>query len=240
MVSVAARPRGGAPAPRAGLLFDLDGTLAQSEPLHFAAFQAIVAEAGRDLGHDDFVRHVSGRSNAAIMAFLFPDADAAVHRDLAERKEASFRALAASGGLDPTPGAIEVLAWARRRQVATGLVTNAPRANAELMVSVLGLADAFDAILTADEVARGKPHPDPYLTAMRLLALAPAATVVVEDSLPGIAAARAAGLRVVALATPATASVVRGSGADLVVTSLADASFYAFLERSFAVQPGAS
>ena len=90
---------------------------------------------------------------------------------LAEQKEASFRSLAASGGVDVTPGAAAMLAWARRRHVATGLVTNAPRANAEMMIAVLGLAAAFDVVVSADDIARGKPHPDPYLAAMDTLGL---------------------------------------------------------------------
>ena len=221
---------------RAGLLFDLDGTLVQTEHLHFAAFQAIVAKSGRPFTEADFVQHVSGRSNAAIMNFLFPGGSAVEHARLAEEKEASFRALASAAGVDAMPGAVALIDWARRHDVATGLVTNAPRANAELMVSLLGLRDAFDTVLTSNEVERSKPHPDPYLAAVRRLRLAPPRTVVIEDSLPGLAAARAAGLFVVALAVPSTLEAVRTSGADLVVTTLADPVLIEALERTCGVR----
>lgn len=219
---------------RAGLLFDLDGTLAQTEHLHLAAFNAILAPSGRSLDDAAFVRHVSGRANDAIMAFLFPHASIDERERLAEHKEASFRSLAESGGVDATPGAAALLAWARQRQVATGLVTNAPKANAEMMIAVLGLADAFDIVVSADALARSKPHPDPYLAAIEALGLAADATVAIEDSLTGIAAARAAGVEVIALATAQTAAALRDCGAALVVDDLAATVLYDYLERRFA------
>lgn len=220
---------------RAGLLFDLDGTLAQTEHLHHAAFNAILAPSGRSLDDAAFQRHISGQANAAIMAFLFPDASSAERLRFAEQKEASFRSLAAASGVDVTPGAAAMLAWARQRNVATGLVTNAPGANAAMMIEALDLAAAFDVVINADDVARGKPHPDSYLAAVDKLGLCARATVAIEDSLTGIAAARAAGLGVIALSTVSTAAALHTSGAALVVDSLADAGLYAFLEARFAV-----
>jgi HAD superfamily hydrolase (TIGR01509 family) len=228
---VAGRP----PPRRAGLLFDLDGTLAQTEHLHLAAFNVILAPSGRVLDEAAFVRHVSGQVNEAITAHFFPAASLAERQRLADDKEAAFRSLAASSGVAATPGAAEMLAWARAHHVATGLVTNAPIANAVLMVEVLGLADAFDLVLSADETPRGKPHPDPYLAAVDRLGLAPERTVVVEDSLTGVAAGRAAGLAVVALATDFTAARLHDSGADRVCTDLADPALYAWLAQRLGV-----
>ncbi|MEP7062976.1 MAG: HAD-IA family hydrolase [Betaproteobacteria bacterium] len=222
------------PAHRAGLLFDLDGTLAQTEHLHLAAFNAILAPQRRRLDEEGFVRDVSGRANAAIMAFLFPDATADERVRLAEQKEVSFRELAAAGGVAATPGAAALLAWARHRGIATGLVTNAPRANAEMMINVLGLADAFDVLVSADELERSKPHPDPYEAALELLALAADDTVAIEDSVTGIASARAAGIAVIALSIAQTAAALHASGAALVVSNLADPALYAYLDQAFA------
>jgi HAD superfamily hydrolase (TIGR01509 family) len=221
--------------PRGGLLFDLDGTLAQTEHLHLAAFNAILAPSGRSLDEAAFLRHVSGQANAAIMAALFPDASLDERRRLAEKKEAAFRQLASSGGVDATPGAAAMLGWARQRGLATGLVTNAPMANARMMVAVLGLADAFDTVVSADALARSKPHPDPYLAAVETLGLATRHAVAVEDSVAGIAAARAAGIGVIALSTAQTAATLRDSGATLVVDDLADPALYDYLEQVFAL-----
>jgi beta-phosphoglucomutase len=221
---------------RAGLLFDLDGTLAQTEHLHHAAFNAILAPLGRSLDDEAFLRYVSGQANDAIMAFLCPDASLAERQRLAEQKEASFRSLSASGGVDATPGAAAMLAWARERQIATGLVTNAPRANAEMMIALLDLAAAFDTIVSSDEIARGKPHPDPYLAAIDALGLSARATVAIEDSLTGITAALAAGIGVIALSTARSAAVLRTSGAALVVDDLDNPVLYEYLEQRFALR----
>lgn len=218
---------------RAGLLFDLDGTLAQTEHIHLAAFNALLAQSGRSLDEQAFVRHVSGRANDDIMAFLFPQEAAEKRLRLAAAKEASFRDIAAAGGVAATPGAASLLQWARARHVATGLVTNAPRANAEMMIGVLGLADAFDVVVSADELAHSKPHPRPYLAAIEILGLSAAATVAIEDSLTGIAAARAAMIGVIALVTAQTAASLSTSGATLVVDSLTDARLYDYLQQRF-------
>lgn len=213
---------------RAGLLFDLDGTLAQTDHLHHAAFNAVLAAHGRTLDHPTFVRHVSGRSNADITAYLFPDKDDAERTRIAEEKERSFRELAATG-VAATPGAAALIAWARERDVATGLVTNAPRENADLMVAVLGLAGAFDVEVSAAELPRGKPHPEPYLAAMEALDLDPARTVAIEDSATGIASAVAAGLAVVAMGGIGTAMSLGLAQAPLVIGDMTDARLYAFL-----------
>ncbi|MEO8849831.1 MAG: HAD-IA family hydrolase [Casimicrobiaceae bacterium] len=223
--------------PRAGLLFDLDGTLAQTEHLHHAAFNALLAECGRSLDHATFLRHVSGRSNADITAFLFPDKDGAERDRLAQDKERWFRELA-TAGVEATPGAVTLLDWARREGVATGLVTNAPRENADLLVAVLGLEDAFDVVISAAELAHSKPHPESYLAAIEALQLDTAHTLAIEDSPTGIAAARAAGLAVVAIASTATLSSLSGSGAALIVPDMTDAALYSFVAQRFRQSEG--
>lgn len=225
--------RGG--KPRAGLLFDLDGTLAQTEHLHHAAFNALLAAYDRSIDHATFLRHVSGRSNEDITAYLFPDLDAGARERLAEDKERWFRELAAAG-VDATPGAVSLIDWARARCLATGLVTNAPRENADLMIAVLGLGEAFDVVICGGELAHSKPHPEPYLAALAALRLDASHALAIEDSATGIAAARAAGLDVVALATPRTAASIAQSGAMLTVADLTDRRLYGVCEARFAVQ----
>jgi HAD superfamily hydrolase (TIGR01509 family) len=224
---------------RPGLLFDLDGTLAQTEHLHFAAFNAIVGSRGRSLGETEFFRHVCGQTDEVIMAFLFPEADSTERKRIAEQKDLTFRSMAAARGVKPMPGALELLAWAGRR-VATGLVTNAPRKNAEMVISSLNLHATFAAIVTSDEIAHGKPSPDGYLAAVQLLNLFPGATVAVEDSLPGIAAALAAGLQVIALASETTAAGLQESRAGLVVRNLSEPQVYTYVEHVFSMAHGAA
>ncbi len=212
--------------PRAGLLFDLDGTLAQTEHLHFAAFNALLGEHGRSLDEATFLRHVSGRSNEEITAFLFPGMPEAQREEIAQDKERWFRTLAATGVVT-TPGAAEFLAWVREQGIATAIVTNAPRENAELVIDTIGFAKDFDALIIAPELPRGKPHPDPYLAALRALSLEPVQALAFEDSIPGITAARAAAVDVIAVATSGSAALLAAIGPALTIADLTDERIYA-------------
>jgi HAD superfamily hydrolase (TIGR01509 family) len=129
---------------------------------------------------------------------------------------------------------MSLIDWARARGIATGLVTNAPRENADLMIAVLGMGEAFDVVIAATELAHSKPHPEPYLAALASLGLDARHTLAIEDSATGIAAARAAGLDVVALATPRTAASIERSGATLIVADMTDHRLYELFEARFA------
>ncbi|GIM14661.1 hypothetical protein Vretimale_17610 [Volvox reticuliferus] len=159
-----------------GVLFDVDGTLVESDPLHFRAFQEILAEVGFDGGRpiDEafFRRHISGRHNPEIAADLFPEWDEDRRTAFYLDKEERYRRLAAAG-LEPLEGLREFLEWVRQRGLRTAAVTNAPRANAEMMLAALGIESCFEHLVLGEECTRAKPHPDPYLIAMELLGLTP-------------------------------------------------------------------
>jgi HAD superfamily hydrolase (TIGR01509 family) len=184
----------------AALLFDLDGTLATTEHLHRAAFNTLLGDAALDPA--TFARRVKGRSSIDAIAALFPATGEHERRRLIERKEETFRKLAAAHGLVATPGLQTLLAWIRDRGIATALVTNAPTANADVVLDILQVADAFDVVVSAHDLPRGKPHPEPYLAALEALSLPAERALAVEDSLVGVASARAAGLDVVAIMGP--------------------------------------
>jgi beta-phosphoglucomutase-like phosphatase (HAD superfamily) len=99
---------------------------------------------------------------------------------------------------------------------------------------VLGLAEAFDVLVAASDFTHSKPHPEPYLAALAALGLDAAHTLAVEDSATGIAAARAAGLDVVALATPRTMASIADSGAMLTVADMTDSRLYELFRTRFA------
>ncbi|GLC35885.1 hypothetical protein PLESTF_001236300 [Pleodorina starrii] len=208
-----------------GVLFDVDGTLVESDPLHFRAFQEVLCELGFNGGQpidEHFFRtRISGRHNPAISADLFPDWEEDRRTAFSEDKEERYRRLAAQG-LQPVEGLREFLEWVRQRGLRTAAVTNAPRANAEMMLAALGLDSAFEHLVLGEECTRAKPHPDPYLTAMELLGLSPAETMVFEDSPSGVAAGVAAGLPVVALTTGQEPDVLQRAGAVWIVRDFRD------------------
>lgn len=209
------------------LLFDLDGTLVVADHLHHAAFRAVLAEHGQALSFAEYKTRVMGVANDAIMRDFFPDLPVRRHRELADRKEALFRASATA--LAPAPGTAALLDWADAHGVAMAVVTNAPRANAELMLAGAGIGGRFPVVVVADELAHGKPHPLPYQTALRLLGGHAGRAAAFEDSRAGIAAARAAGIFTFGLSTGLDAAALTEAGADVVIADFTSPALHAHL-----------
>ncbi|MEN8640204.1 HAD family hydrolase [Pseudomonas sichuanensis] len=212
------------------LLFDLDGTLTDTDTLHLQAFRRLLHDYdGRELTQEQFDLQVSGRSNGLLFADLFPQADAAQRQALAERKEALFRELSPS--LEPLPGLLRLLDHAQQHAVGVCVVTNAPRLNAEHMLAAMGLNGRFEHVLVADELARPKPDPLPYLTGLQRLQAQARQALAFEDSLPGVKAASDAGIYTVGLATTQTAERLHAAGAQLVIDDFNDPRLWVLIER---------
>jgi beta-phosphoglucomutase len=204
-----------------GLLFDIDGTLAETDDFHHAAFNAMLAPHGLSIDRHGYNERVMGRANAAIMADFFPVAAVAQHRARADEKEAHFRAAVAEH-IRPAGGLLDLLDWAGGLGIAMALVTNAPRANAELIVGSLGLMPRFSALVVGDEIAHGKPHPLPYLEGARRIGADPARSIAFEDSRSGVMSARAAGAYVFGMATSLSAEDLIAAGAQAAIRDFAD------------------
>lgn len=212
------------------LLFDLDGTLTDTDTLHLQAFRQLLHDHdGRELTQEQFNTQVSGRSNGLLFAELFPQADAAHRQALAERKEALFRELSPS--LTPMPGLLHLLAHAEQHGIGMCVVTNAPRLNAEHMLGAMGLGERFAHVLVADELARPKPDPLPYLTGLQCLQVQAGQALAFEDSLPGVKAAVDAGIFTVGLATTQPAERLLEAGARLVIEDYDDPRLWEIIAR---------
>lgn len=203
------------------LLFDLDGTLVHTDPLHFVAWRAMLASHGVEIDEEGYARQVSGRHNPEIVADLLPHLSEDEGRRFAAEKEARFRRVA-DAALRPLPGVRDVLARARAAGVATGVVTNAPRENAEFMLRALGLHGAVDAVGIGEEASAAKPDPAPYTAMLERLAVEPSEALAFEDSPSGIASARGAGLAVVGITTTQDGPTLRAHGAMLTVSDFRD------------------
>lgn len=211
----------------AALLFDLDGTLIHSDPLHAAIFVDMLRARGIDVGPDAYERDMHGRLTQEIFAEYLPGQDA---QRLTEEKEAEFRRrLSASTGDQAVPGAADFVRRGRAMGFRTAVVTNAPGPNAPLTLEVLGLRDAFDFIVRAEDCAFGKPDPAPYRAALDRLGLRPSAAIAFEDSPSGVTSAVTAGLRTVGIATTSPASALAVHGADPVFSDFTEAALGDFL-----------
>lgn len=212
------------------LLFDLDGTLTDTDTLHLLALQQLLLEEDdRVFTQEEFEAHVSGQANANMCRYLFPDRTVAEHEAFAERKEVRFRQL--SPQLTPMPGLVRLLDFAQTQGIGVCVVTNAPRANAEHMLSVLGLRQRFNTVLVAEELPRAKPDPLPYLTGLECLQAPATQALAFEDSVPGLTAAVDAGIFTVGLATSQSRETLLRAGAHLVVDDFNDPQLWAQIER---------
>jgi beta-phosphoglucomutase len=220
-----------APEAPGGVLWDLDGTLIDSAGHHWIAWRDTLAAEGRPVRPGDFA-DTFGKRNDEILRQLFGPAIAVdwIER-VSEAKEQAYRRLLRERGLAPLPGAFDWLSRLRRAGWKQALASSAPRPNIDAVFEALGLEPFLDAILSADEVGRGKPDPALFLEAARRLGLPSARCVVVEDAPAGLEAARRAGMPSIGILSDHHPTLE----ADVVVPSL-DAlptgAFEALLARS--------
>ncbi len=197
-----------------GLLFDLDGTIVKNDDLHFEAFKHVLASVGRALTRREFDDHVSGRANREIMMHLLPQVtDPELLHRLIEEKEIHYRACA-STGIVAARGLDSLLDWGRRHDLSMAIVTNAPRLNAELVLTTLGVRQFFDSVVISDELANGKPHPLPYMTALDGLNVRADRAVAFEDSRAGVRSATAAGVTVLGMVGTLSRGDLVAAGAE--------------------------
>lgn len=195
-------------------LFDLDGTLIDSMPLHQKSWRIWHLELGLPFEEAGFFEATAGRTNAEIMATLFPQRPLAERVALAERKESLYRDLAVHS-LRLIDGFVEFQREARALGLRLAICTAAPLANIAVAFQRFGLDALVDAVTSpADRSTgpstgaglRGKPHPDIFVEAARRLGVAAADCTVFEDAPLGVEAAQRAGMRCVVLTTSLPAS----------------------------------
>ena len=223
--------------PIRAILFDFDGVIADTEPLHYRTFAAVLADEGITI-----TREVNDREFIGIdVVESFEKAFRLAHRTLEpEARDAlirkkSVRFQEAIPTLKLFPGAMELVAAASRR-LPCAIGSGALRAEIEAVLRYHGLMDSFRFLVTADDKVRSKPAPDVYLRALELFRkrgqpdLEPEDCLVIEDSIPGIQASRLAGMRCVAVAHSHPAHMLQE--ADLVIPTLVEWSWESVGELS--------
>ena len=188
------------PNSQKALLFDIDGTLADTDALHLAAFNQVFGPRGHVFDRARASKELMGFSNASIGERFLSEEPPQRRLAIMEEKEAAFRKLVA-GKIEPLPGLMPLLARADQAGVPMVAVTNAPRLNAEMLLAGLGISDRFKRIVIGDELSHGKPHPMPYLEGLRAVNAAAKFSVAFEDSRSGVQAASAAGIATIGIRT---------------------------------------
>jgi HAD superfamily hydrolase (TIGR01509 family) len=209
------------------VIFDCDGVIADSEPAHLRAFQRVLAAEGIALSETDYYERYLAMDDRGCFTAVFRDAGRGLApgrlADLVARKARAY-AEEAGAGPDLIPGAAD-LARALGARYPCAVASGALRHEVDLVLRAAALEAIFRVVVTAEDVTRGKPDPESYLTALARLnaasgaqpAIAPGECLVIEDSRLGIAAARRAGMRALAITTSYGAEAL--AEADLVVGS---------------------
>lgn len=182
------------------VIFDMDGLLLDSEQVWDEVREQLARERG-GRWHDRAQREMMGMSAPEWAAYMhevigLSDSPAEINDEVVRRMAGRYRER-----LPLVPGAVEAVRRVGARW-PLGLASSSNRSLIELALRLSGLADAFAAIVSSEEVARGKPAPDVYLEAARRLGIEPGRAAAVEDSHNGILAAHAAGMRVIAIPNP--------------------------------------
>lgn len=191
-------------------LFDFDGVIADTEPIYDAYWDEAATRYG--VGIERFSQLIKGTTMRYILDKYFADRTEAFKRMVAEESDAFERTMP----FPPLPGALEFLRALRERGTHTGLVTSSEEEKVRRILTVMPLEGMFDTIVHAGRVKRGKPAPDCYLLAASDLGVRPADCLVFEDSLNGIQAGNAAGMRVIGVASTNPPEALRDKVFDVI------------------------
>jgi HAD superfamily hydrolase (TIGR01509 family) len=193
------------------VIFDCDGVLVDTEHISNTVLAGLLTQAGLPTTFEDCMRDYRGRSMAAVLQLASERHGTALPGDLADRYYAEVKGVFARE-LQPVPGVVAVL---DRIALPSCVASSGPHHKMAVTLRHTGLWERFEGrIFSASEVRQGKPAPDLFLHAARRMGFDPAATAVVEDSVPGIEAARAAGMRALAFARHTDAELLAAAGGE--------------------------
>lgn len=201
-----------------GAIFDWDGVIIDSSRQHEVSWDMIAAEIGRELP-EDFFKKSFGMKNSHIISKMLEWADKQdeINR-LGDRKEELYREIIVKEGIEPLAGVREFLESLKENNIPCAIASSTPRENIDCIIDTLGFGEYFSEIISAEDVLRGKPDPEVFLLAGAHLGFPPERCVVFEDAHVGIEAARAAGMKVVAVETTHPAETLKD--ADNIVKRL--------------------
>jgi beta-phosphoglucomutase len=197
------------------VIFDFDGIIVDSERLHWAAFNNVLAPLGREISWAEYIKTFIGFDDRDTFRHAFPSLGKNELAGLIEKKAAAFQELLESDGAAALPGSVELIKHLSGN-IPLAICSGALRADILPILGGLGIETAFDTIVTADDTHISKPDPAPYKLAMKKLGVT--SGLAIEDTPAGIASAKGAGLKVLSVTNSYPADAL--TQADAVVDSL--------------------
>ena len=198
-----------------GVVFDMDGVVIDSHPAHRRAWQKFLGTVGREVTDAELDFVLDGRKREEILRYFLGELEPAKIAQYGALKDEMLQQL--GEGLRPLPGIREFLNSLSRAGMRMALATSAGRRRTSGTLDELGLTHYFEAVVTGDDVGKGKPDPAIYRLAAERLAETPESLLVVEDAVSGVKSARAAGMRCLGVASDQRAEALRDAGADPVI-----------------------
>lgn len=211
------------------VLWDLDGVLVDTARPHFISWVETLREYGYPFTRENF-DHIFGMHNDSIMPYLLGEEKAReLGREISEKKEVAFRA-AIRGRVELFPGVLDWLRALQAQGIACAVASSAPMPNIDAIIDETGIRPLFGAVVSGMGHP-SKPEPWVFLEAARQLNMAPEHCLVIEDSIPGVLAAKAAGMTCLGVQTTNPAEVMLRTGADFTLNRLSDVPVHQWLQR---------
>ena len=213
------------------VLFDMDGVIADNEPLHAKAFQAVLEAKGHKLADDDYTRYFAGKTDR----LGFEDFQSAIKQELdiptlLDEKAEQYAGIAAHESRI-FPGVKDSVEYLANKGLKTALVTGSFKNEAEHVLSQSETRRYFATIVSAEDVTQSKPDPEGYLQAASLLGCEPAMCLVIEDAPSGVRAAISAGMQCLAVTTTHSESELMSAGATYIAFEVSVAELRKIIER---------
>jgi HAD superfamily hydrolase (TIGR01509 family) len=197
------------------ILFDLDGTLADTDSIHFAVWQDILVRFDLDIDRSFYQKRISGRTNSKIIQDIIPQLSLEDAWKLATEKEEIYRRTVNS--LLPTSGLDKIIRLTEQLGIKRAVVTNAPEDNAVYMLKILRLTHTFPIVIMAKDAPPGKPDPAPYQLALSRLGVTSQNAIAFEDSAAGIHSAVGAGIYTIGVTSTYDSNILLDAGASMTI-----------------------
>jgi beta-phosphoglucomutase len=177
------------------VLWDMDGTLIDSEDLHWISWRNTLAHEGVFITHRQFLSSFGQRNDSILSEWLGAGATPERMERIANAKEELYRRRVRRNGISPLPGVANWLHRLHQEGWLQAIASAAPRANIDAVLEALSATHIFQGIVSAEDVHRGKPDPEVYLTAAARVGVPPERCIVIEDAVAGVEGARRAGMK---------------------------------------------
>lgn len=209
------------------LLFDMDGTLTDTDHIHMLAWREVLTLHGVNIDKTIYNARITGKVNPLIVREFLPHIPEQEHEQVVRHKEAI--ALRLMQHVEAVPGLYEVLEWQAKHNLKLALVTNATHATVPFVLETLKLNEVFAVRVLAEDVLAGKPSPIHYQTALERLDVSAENAIAFEDSPSGVLSAAGAGIKVVGLTTSQPREVLLEAGASVIIEDFTSPELWALL-----------